>query len=1135
MSGEAWSAASEFAMSRVHYQPVPRAELRLAGMSLASITNVPQAQGGSDVTAAGLFSLYLDASSQGASTSASSGHDPQQHDFSAYLRQSRAWHMVMDNEPGHEASRSCPPADTETQATLRSVKRSVPAIFFSEDFDVQDPSTFHAACPIGDHGEGDCIFSLQGHLDMVESSLEREVARRAPELLDVSIDVGKLGITLTGLRDDFNKVRESVHDRKQELEMESTTVSRLRRRKEHMQALERKLAEVIAVRQAVTSLRELLDVSEWLSAAEALAQARTMHRTCTGAKSLSCLASVPAQLDQLQEELCGSVLKAVGDAAEFKGMDEVTLSCCQELQEASSLENFTFHGDLTGHFTSTALGVGLPPTAGADGALPAIWELEQAALWPPFMAAHRSSHLHKSLASFSEAAVDATKAAIASHLYACVQALLKGDRGAGGAVAPPASAPVEDLLQWLRPAAFLALLQSLALLLRVLHWFYEGCGVLMDAALSAVQAVPEDREASSRASRRVLQLVLDTFQRRWARLLEVMYAADLEAYSGSSGGEAAPISLAGFREVADISSEVVKLCASDGRPATALVSILQVLGKHLLKGHASGLQLQLELVLKSEQWSPCAVDVSVQKFLDRLFEAQPNGGATPPEDTGDKHSSTSNGASKHQPPGPTAEQDTADASSDHVAKSATLATALDSAVNSEQAGRRLQGLPVGVDRHQSAGEAMDTALRVGDARFVVVGSAGLLLQHIDALLAFGYTSLALRYEMGSRIAALVRAFDTSSQELLLGAAAISSAGLRSITARHMGVCSQCLLLLEVVLPRLRYMALQGLPAAQVASLATIYESVAEGLVQHRQKIHTKLVFIMRERLSQSMKSLHATAAAWAEYKEPEGPSAAEAAIGAAGATAHQKRPKAIAKMVSQLAKQVTALNEAISPVMSPAQLVDVGIRIRRMYSESLTRALRSLPPGGKNWLLAAEHDVSLLMHALQLMPASTPYHGLDAFVEYLHQIHERIREIDEGTANVVDEDPASTAETDPQPATVTEETEPIPPAGLEASDAPEAEEPGLTDSNGVAPVQPDKSHMAEPPPALQGTGIAEANKEPFERDDSLEDVLEMDSELEAVGDRVGGCGDEPLTAPPGEHSSAAHTQFEESNDHQFSG
>lgn len=55
--------------------------------------------------------------------------------------------------------------------SLRSVRRSVPAVFFSESFDVQDPSTFHAACPVGDHGEGECIAALEGHLDMVRSAV----------------------------------------------------------------------------------------------------------------------------------------------------------------------------------------------------------------------------------------------------------------------------------------------------------------------------------------------------------------------------------------------------------------------------------------------------------------------------------------------------------------------------------------------------------------------------------------------------------------------------------------------------------------------------------------------------------------------------------------------------------------------------------------------------------------------------------------------------------------------------------------------------------------------------------------------------------------------------------------------------
>lgn len=66
-------------------------------------------------------------------------------------------------------------------------------------------------------------------------------------------------------------------------------------------------------------------------------------------------------------------------------------------------------------------------------------------------------------------------------------------------------------------------------------------------------------------------------------------------------------------------------------------------------------------------------------------------------------------------------------------------------------------------------------------------------------------------------------------------------------------------------------------------------------------------------------------------------------------------------------------------------------------------ALRSLPSGGKNWLLAVEHDVTLLKHALSLMPAPTSEHGLEAFTDYLQQVRELIQEHDSQSADIPDD------------------------------------------------------------------------------------------------------------------------------------
>lgn len=171
-------------------------------------------------------------------------------------------------------------------------------------------------------------------------------------------------------------------------------------------------------------------------------------------------------------------------------------------QGASSLEDFSFTGELTSHFTDGGDGgMGLPPQPGPDGTLPAIWELQQAALWPPLMAAQRTGALKSCLSAFADAAVAATRSAVGAHLHACVHALLRSERKSAKdstGVPPSLNAPLEELLQWLRPIAFAALLQSLQLLLRVLHWFYSGCGVFMDACLGTVNVRTSSCTVSSR-------------------------------------------------------------------------------------------------------------------------------------------------------------------------------------------------------------------------------------------------------------------------------------------------------------------------------------------------------------------------------------------------------------------------------------------------------------------------------------------------------------------------------------------------------------------------------------------------------------------------------------------------------------
>ena len=156
-------------------------------------------------------------------------------------------------------------------------------------------------------------------------------------------------------------------------------------------------------------------------------------------------------------------------------------------------------------------------------------------MWPAIIPAQSMDVFPECLAAFKDAAVTAARTAASTHLHASVTALLRGDRsdsasgtvpsaqprqangheadesfrndetlsdvsmvGAAGAKAgglPPPGAAMDEQLQWLRPSAFAALLESMLVVLRTLQWFHSGCEALLHAAMLSIQVQPELAQA----------------------------------------------------------------------------------------------------------------------------------------------------------------------------------------------------------------------------------------------------------------------------------------------------------------------------------------------------------------------------------------------------------------------------------------------------------------------------------------------------------------------------------------------------------------------------------------------------------------------------------------------------------------
>lgn len=90
------------------------------------------------------------------------------------------------------------------------------------------------------------------------------------------------------------------------------------------------------------------------------------------------------------------------------------------------------------------------------------------------------------------------------------------------------------------------------------------------------------------------------------------------------------------------------------------------------------------------------------------------------------------------------------------------------------------------------------AITVGGQKYQIVASAAGLIQHLDEYLSFHIAFPSFAAETGQRIVEVLSFFNSRSCQLLLGAQAMRMSGLKSITAKHLALCSQCISLLTAL-------------------------------------------------------------------------------------------------------------------------------------------------------------------------------------------------------------------------------------------------------------------------------------------------------------------------------------------------
>ncbi|KIL00921.1 hypothetical protein PAXRUDRAFT_29438 [Paxillus rubicundulus Ve08.2h10] len=146
------------------------------------------------------------------------------------------------------------------------------------------------------------------------------------------------------------------------------------------------------------------------------------------------------------------------------------------------------------------------------------------------------------------------------------------------------------------------------------------------------------------------------------------------------------------------------------------------------------------------------------------------------------------------------------------------------------------------------------SIRIEGRPYFCVSATGAVLDLLLDYLKLVLNLSTLNTDTMSRVIEFLKAFNSRTCQVVLGAGAMRSAGLRNITAKHLALASQSLSIVVVLIPYVRETFRRHLSPNQAVMLIE-FDKLKRDFQEHQNEIHSKLIAIMGDRISAHVKSL----------------------------------------------------------------------------------------------------------------------------------------------------------------------------------------------------------------------------------------------------------------------------------------
>ncbi|KAF3078809.1 hypothetical protein TWF706_003697 [Orbilia oligospora] len=194
-----------------------------------------------------------------------------------------------------------------------------------------------------------------------------------------------------------------------------------------------------------------------------------------------------------------------------------------------------------------------------------------------------------------------------------------------------------------------------------------------------------------------------------------------------------------------------------------------------------------------------------------------------------------------------------------------------------------------------------------------------LLEGYECLMAMIPVSVA---DVATSLIEFLKLFNSRVCQVILGAGATKSAGLKHITTKHLALASQALSIVIAVVPYLREAIRRHLgPASSGGTILPEFDKLKRIFQEHQSEIHSKLISIMSDRLMAHVRNIR-------QNIDWDGPGGVEGKVSV---------------YMETLVKETTTLNKVLSKHLSEEVLGSIMGPVFAVYKKRLGEAYAVVP------------------------------------------------------------------------------------------------------------------------------------------------------------------------------------------------